>query len=307
MMQNIEQVKKSNNKLGQGISALISAERQQNNTLNQTQSKDAVLDIDINKIEAGVYQPRHNFDKSKLDELAQSIKENSIIQPIIVRPNNEKQDKYEIIAGERRFRASKIAGLKTIPAIVKKVNNHQALEIALIENIQRSELSVIDEAKGYKRLASEFSYTQDQISSKVGKSRSHIANLMRLLLLPSAVQGLVDDGLISMGHARALINSDKAQEIAEEILERSLTVRDVEKIISNEFKGLKKVSNTKFKGKAQEFSDVEKRLSLATNMDSEVKYNISKKYGQLVLKFSDINQVEQLIKNLNEYNSQKIS
>ncbi len=296
-MQELNNFKKNNSRLGQGISALVGAEKQKNHFENNDKEKEIVANIDLEKITAGIYQPRQSFDDNLLEELAQSIRENSVIQPIIVRPINEAGDKYEIIAGERRFRASKIAGLDKIPAIIKRVNNHQALEMALIENIQRSELSVIEEAKGFKRLATDFSYTQEQIAKKVGKSRSHVTNLMRLLQLPQTVQNLVDDGLITMGHARALVNSDKAEELADMILEDSLTVRDVENIISNEFKPKKSNKNIA-NNQNEKILEIEKNISELSNMKAQIKYSDKANNGQIILKFNNIELLTDLVEKL---------
>jgi ParB family chromosome partitioning protein len=292
--------KNINNKLGQGISALISAEKHNSRNILYNNLRVEVVDLEIDKIKAGSCQPRYNFNENDLEELAQSIKENDVIQPIIVRPIDEKEGKYEIIAGERRFRASKIANLKTIPAIIKKLNNHQALEMALIENIQRSELSVIEEAKGFKRLSTDFSYNQEHIARKVGKSRSHVANLMRLLSLPESVQSLVDDNLITMGHARALINCSNAEEVAHLILEKSLTVRDVENIANNKIK-LKPIQRNSAET-INEIEDMTKIINNLSNMDAKIKYNNAKNTGQITLKFKDLALLKNLIQILQNDN-----
>jgi len=169
--------------------------------------------------------------------------------------------------------------------------------MALIENIQRSELSVIEEAKGFKRLATDFSYTQEQIAKKVGKSRSHVTNLMRLLQLPQTVQNLVDDGLITMGHARALVNSDKAEELADMILEDSLTVRDVENIISNEFKPKKSNKNIA-NNQNEKILEIEKNISELSNMKAQIKYSDKANNGQIILKFNNIELLTDLVEKL---------
>ena len=221
-------------KLGRGLSALLGESKSKKEFIPFSNKIDGenVDFIPLNKIIAGIYQPRQNFNQNELVELADSIKESGVIQPIILRKAED--DHYEIIAGERRFRASKIAGLKTIPAIVKKINNHEALELAIVENIQRSDLSPIEEARGYQRLVDEFSYTQEQIAKRTGKSRSHITNLLRLLGLPENVRDLLDRGLISMGHARAIINSIDPAKLARRIIDEELTVRDVEILVRDE-------------------------------------------------------------------------
>jgi ParB family chromosome partitioning protein len=222
-------------KLGKGLSALLGESKSKKIDLPQQTADfmEAVKLIPLNKITAGVYQPRKIFNQTELEELADSIKENGLIQPIILRKAND-DDSFEIIAGERRFRATEIAGFSSIPAIVKKINNHEALELAIIENIQRSDLSLIEEAEGYKKLIEEFSYTQDQIAKRVGKSRSHITNLLRLLSLPQMARDHLDQKLISMGHARAIINSNDPEALVQKIIRDSLSVRNVEDLVRDE-------------------------------------------------------------------------
>lgn len=297
---------KNNKKLGQGISALIGGDRngQSLSIFGDNDRSEKVSEIEIDKIIAGIYQPRTFFNDEYLQELSDSIKENGVIQPIIVRQIKE-DDKYEIIAGERRFRASKLANLKKIPAIVKKLNNHQALEFALIENIQRQDLTVIEEAQGYKKLVDEFFYNHDQIAKKVGKSRSHISNLLRLLMLPDSIQHLINDGLITMGHARALINVENSEEIAKDILEKSLTVREVEEIARDYSKSQKNESQNRIYSLKDNsnINDLENRLSELTLMTASIKYNKYQNSGKITLKFDDYKKVNDLINILKTYES----
>lgn len=237
---------KEERKLGRGLSALLGESKSKKETISFNNENASLIEsIDLTKIVAGVYQPRKHFDEQEINELADSIREHGVIQPIILR-KSDTDESYEIIAGERRFRASKIAGLKKIPAIVKKINNHEALEFAIIENVQRSDLSLIEEAQGYKQLLEEFSYTQEEIAKKLGKSRSHVTNILRLLTLPQIVRELLNQKLISMGHARAIINSNNPERLAQKIVDYSLTVRHVEEIVRIE-KGEKeeKISKNK--------------------------------------------------------------
>jgi ParB family chromosome partitioning protein len=232
-------------KLGRGLSALLGENKSKTSIINSNfnnvrsdlandpRNQGFVEKIPANKIIAGVYQPRQNFVEKEIQELAESIRQQGLIQPILLRKKGD-EDLYEIIAGERRFRACQIAGINEIPAIVKKINNHDALEIALIENIQREDLSVMEEARGYQRLIDEFSYLQEVVAKKVGKSRSHIANLLRLLNLPNEVQEFLDKKLISMGHARAIANANDPEELANKIVNESLTVRQAENIARDE-------------------------------------------------------------------------
>jgi len=284
--------KEINNKLGQGISALIGNNKNNPNRNTDMINNDIATEIELDKIVAGKYQPRLNFDYDELERLALSIKENKLIQPIIVRKLKD-SDLYEIIAGERRYRAAKLAKLTKISAIIKKINDKQALEIAIVENIQRKDLSVIEEAKGYKRMADEFGYNQEEISSKVSKSRSHIANLLRLLQLPENVQNMVNDNLLTMGHARALINSSNPEVMANIILQDSLNVREVEDMI----RGDKEIKYNKKKVKNNEYNNISKIIEEKYNVKTIIKYN-NKKNGQIIIKFDEIEKMQKIINKL---------
>lgn len=301
MKQEIQQEKK----LGRGLSALLGDSKSKNESLPLNRPANSTIEfININKIIAGIYQPRQNFDQNELDELSNSIKENGLIQPIILRKAKE-EDHYEIIAGERRFRAVRLAGLDKIPAIIKKINNHEALELAIIENVQRTDLSLIEEASGYKQLISEFSYTQEQIAKKLGKSRSHITNLLRLLTLPQIVHDLLNKKLISMGHARAIINSNNPEKLAKKTVDESLTVRHVEDLVRDEkvekIKNIPLLVRTESKIKfvnTQHLSALENRLSEAVGMEAKISYNSFKNSGRIFIKFDEFEKVQQLIEKL---------
>lgn len=295
----------NNKKLGRGLSALL-GESKGSNQLPVNKNQETVSDIELTRIIAGIYQPRQNFNDTEIEELADSIREKGVIQPIILRKIDD-ENNYEIIAGERRFRACQLLGLKTIPAIVKKLNNHEALELALIENIQRSDLSPIEEALGYKKLINEFSYTQDQISKKLGKSRSHIANLLRLLSLPERVQNMLNMKQISMGHARAIINSQNPEELAERIIADSLNVRNVEDLIRDEkVRKVEKFSSlaqkeTKIKFVNSDYlNKIEKELSNLTEMEAKIFYNSFKESGKITIKFEGIEALQELLKKLQQ-------
>ncbi len=291
-------------KLGRGLSALLGESHAKKDSLISTPDFKAVESIDISKINAGVYQPRKNFDSAELQELANSIKENGLIQPIILRKIGN-EDHYEIIAGERRFRATILAGLSKISAIVKKINNHEALELAIIENIQRTDLSLIEEADGYQKLIEEFSYSQDQIAKRVGKSRSHVANLLRLLGLPTSVREMLDKKLISMGHARAIINSNNPEKLAKKIIDEALTVRHAEDLVRDE--RVEKVKSTpllvrtesriKFIN-SEHLTILENKLSELSGMEAKISYNSFKNNGRISIKFGDFEKVQQLIEKL---------
>jgi len=272
--------KKSPKKLGMGLSSLLSSdeglasvvktkiESKINNNNNSKKSKDPFpslnviksnLDKKIGNLEnkeneqiklpiqnliSGKFQPRKHFDQTELDELAESIRSNGILQPILVRPLNEKGSSYEIIAGERRWRAAQIVKLHEVPVIIRDFDDSTALGVALIENLQRSDLNIIEEAEGFRSLMLKFEYTQEKLSSQLGKSRSHIANVLRLLSLPNNVKRHISNGDLSFGHARVLVSlpEDKAKEVADRIIDEELSVRKTEKLV-NHIKRTKAVSN----------------------------------------------------------------
>jgi ParB family chromosome partitioning protein len=220
--------------LGRGLEELFNNENlnldQIEESIYETALKDEIIEIDINELRVNPYQPRKVFDKEALQELADSIKEHGVFQPIIVKRSIKG---YEIVAGERRFRASKLAGKTTIPAIVRDFNDEQMMEIALLENLQRENLTAIEEAQAYKNMLEQLNLTQEELAKKVGKSRSHITNILGLLRLPEDVQNMVNSSKISMGHARILSKLDNEEEIrnlANKIVEEKMSVRDIEKI-----------------------------------------------------------------------------
>ncbi|HEU5046792.1 MAG TPA: ParB/RepB/Spo0J family partition protein [Rickettsiales bacterium] len=235
-------VKKSNARgLGKGLSALMSDTYSQApaapaQPANQDRPEQSAAELPkqtlkLSQLRSGKYQPREHFNESALSDLANSIKKNGVMQPILVRMIGA--DLYEIVAGERRWRASKIAGLDEIPVVIRDLTDEQALELAIVENVQREGLHPLEEAAGYQRLMDEFGYTQENIASTVHKSRSHIANLLRLLSLPKDIQELLTTEKLTMGHARALIGVESASQIAEEIIRRNLSVRQTEKLVSD--------------------------------------------------------------------------
>ncbi len=208
--------------LGQGISALLGPDL--------PQEKDQLKEVSLDRLIPGKYQPRKTIAPTALQELADSIKENGVIQPIVVR---ELGDRYEIIAGERRWRASKLAQLETVPIVIKDLDDKQSLEMALLENIQREDLDPMEESLGYQRLMEEFSYTQETLSKILGKSRSHIANLLRLQNLPEALKIFVREGKLSAGHARALLGHPHPEEAAKTVIRQGLNVRQTEALCQN--------------------------------------------------------------------------
>mgnify|MGYP006138082061 FL=1 len=266
--------------LGRGLSSLI-GETKQETSINKLQ----ISDLHSNK-----FQPRKKFDEVNLQDLANSIKERGIIQPIIVRKSSNKNFKYEIIAGERRWLAAQKAGLHEVPVVITDVDDLKSLEFAIIENVQRNDLNVIEEAKGYQRLIEEFSYDQEKVSKFIGKSRSHIANFLRLLSLPEVVLKLVEDNKITAGHAKTLVGLNNVEFVAKKIIEKNLSVRQAEQFVKT-FK-IKKQSFKSMKDpnlKALESSVVDK---IGLNILIKNKKNNT---GSLVVEYKDLDQLNKII------------
>lgn len=223
----------SNSKgLGKGLSVLM-AEDYSQQTLQQASGETNITELPTNSLTSGQFQPRQYFDDKYLNELADSIRSNGVMQPILVRALSTKKNgaAYEIIAGERRWRASKLAGLQKIPVLVKELEDNKALEIALIENIQRQDLNALEESEGYQQLMDKFNYTQEALSKVVGKSRSYVANALRLLGLPDVIKKHLNEGKLSAGHARALLTSENPESLAKIVIEKELNVRQVEALV----------------------------------------------------------------------------
>lgn len=217
--------------LGRGLSSLMGEAAlvevaPQSASNAAAESQQGIMRLHVGQLAAGKYQPRHHFDEEALAELADSIERHGLMQPIMVREIGT--GRYEIIAGERRFRAAKLAKLEEVPVIIRDLTDSQALELALIENIQRADLNPLEEAAGYQRLMDEFGYTQEKLAPIVGKSRSHIANLLRLLKLPDSIKRRIDSGELTMGHARALLMAKDPEELAQQIVGIGLSVRQAE-------------------------------------------------------------------------------
>ncbi|MCC8416828.1 MAG: ParB/RepB/Spo0J family partition protein [Rickettsia endosymbiont of Gnoriste bilineata] len=288
-----------NKNLGKGLSALLGEE------VFTVEKDELVKIIDIDKIEARNNQPRKKFEYDKIKELADSISNNGLLQPIIV--SSVSDGKYKIIAGERRWRACKVAKLNDIPAIIKDIGDKEIIEIALIENIQREELSVIEESEGFERLIKEFGYTQEQLAEKVSKSRSHIANLLRLNQLPQSIKDKINEGLLTMGHARCLINHQQAEVIANHIIENDLSVRQTEDIVrnwsKNEYTKTPEHDKRIGRGLIKE-SSKENDLQLLAKSLSE-RFNIKvtiEDYpvgGKLIFHYSNLEELDSILSRLN--------
>ena len=286
----------TNNKkfgLGRGLEALLGDEEINLNLDDETTDVSSFVEntvfksekneIKISDIAPCSFQPRTEFDRDALESLAQSIKEKGVLQPLLVRKKN---DKYEIIAGERRWRAAQLAGLEKVPAIVKDLSDSETLEIALIENLQRENLSAIEEAEGLNRLMNEYEYTQEVIGKVIGKSRSYIANTLRLLGLPEEIKQLVKENKLSAGHARALIGCENAIELANKIVKEGLSVREAETLAANA-KGFS-VKNIAPKEPKPVDRDLEKIMAdLEAKLKLKVKINAGKKgKGSITLHYN---------------------
>mgnify|MGYP001159445915 CR=1 FL=1 len=273
--------------LGRGLSALF-GDIEKKSESNKTQaSKVSIADLQRNK-----YQPRTIFDEEKLAELSSSIKENGVIQPIAVRPNKYEPGKYEIVAGERRWLAAQKAGLNEVPVVVLNIDDQKSLEIAIVENVQRQDLNVIEEAKGYQRLVKEFGYDHEKISKFMSKSRSHISNTLRLLSLPKDILGLLEEGKLTAGQARPLIGMANASEIAENIVKKKVAAREVE-LLAKRKKGGKNLKKIEDPNISFVRNEIESKLGL--NVEIVNKKNNS---GKIVIKYKSLDQFELISKKL---------
>ena len=276
--------------LGKGLSALFGEiENKIDNKSNQKNTI-AISDLERNK-----FQPRIIFDEEKLKELSLSIKENGIIQPIAVRPNKYDPGKFEIVAGERRWLAAQKAGLNEVPVIVLNIDDQKSLEIAIVENVQRQDLNIIEEAKGYKRLSQEFGYDHDKISKFMSKSRSHVSNTLRLLTLPDDVIGLLEEGKLTAGQARPLIGMPNASEIAENIAKKKVAVREVE--------AMARQKKTKVSEKIEDPNIIFVRNELESKLGLNVEImNKKNNSGKVVIKYKTLDQFELISKLLTREN-----
>ena len=277
--------------LGIGLEQLFNNENLDLQSFEQrvyeTTNKEEIIEVAISELRPNPYQPRKVFDSEALSDLASSIKEHGVFQPIIVKKSIKG---YEIIAGERRVRASKLAGLEKVPAIVRNLNDEQMMEIALLENLQRENLSAIEEAKAYKSMIENLHLTQEQLSVKVGKSRSHVTNILGLLRLPSEVQEMVVNKKISMGHARVLskLESDeKIIEMAHDIVDKKIPVRNVEELSQNTEKKVKNVKTSKTQN--NEFFEVEEMLK--EKLDTKVKI----KDNKIIVSFANVADLNRIL------------
>ena len=279
--------------LGRGLSSLIPETpvdlKSDGNTGGKT--------LPIDQLKPSPFQPRRYFSEDELNGLADSIRAKGVMQPLLVRTSSDGSDGYEIIAGERRWRAAQLAGIHELPVLVRELSDRETLEVALLENIQREDLSAFEEAEGYRRLIDEFSHTQQELADSLGKSRSHIANLLRLLSLPAPVRSMVEKGDLSAGHARALLNADEPLSLAETIVKRGLNVRQTEMLVRlQKSGGTVPTSSSKSAEKDPDTLALERELS--TLLGLKVTFAAQGKGGAMTIAYRTLDQLDSLLQRL---------
>ena len=255
----------------------------------------ASRNVPIEFLRPSPLQPRRLFDQGELETLAESIRERGILQPLLVRPGTSGAAGYEIVAGERRWRAAQLAGLHELPVVVRELSDRVTLELALVENLQRSDLSALDEARAYRRLTEEFAHTQEAVADAVGKSRSHVANTLRLLTLPPAVQELVEAGSLSAGHARALVGNPDAERLAQTVIERGLSVREAEALA--DAAGARRERGAPA-ARREDANATELAAQLTQSLGLEVAIKAKRQGGLLTIRYSDPAQLDGLLSRL---------
>ena len=279
-----------NQRLGKGLSFLMGEDYLGQNTSENNK----IQTIAIGLLKPSRFQPRRVFNEESLEDLVKSIQNKGVLQPLLVR--SIPMGGYEIIAGERRFRASQKAGLQQIPVIIKDFNDKDALEVALIENLQREDLNPLEEAEAYIRLLKEYKYTQENLAEVLGKSRSYIANMMRLVELPEKIKELLESKQITAGHARALLGVEKAEDLALEVINKGLTVRETEKLADKDKNPSQK--HVKIQQKDEDIRILEGDLSNKLGMKVQIKWNGKK--GTLSLKYNSVEQLQKILEKLTE-------
>jgi len=279
----------SKRRLGRGLAALIGQ-------MDQPLPVDAAPKeispdrmVPIEHVSRNPRNPRRQFDEAELQDLASSISQHGIVQPVVVRPVG---DRYEIIAGERRWRAAQLAGLHEIPVIVRDVDDRTALEIAIVENVQRADLNPLEEALGYDQLIAEYGYTQNDLGGIIGKSRSHVANSLRLLKLPEPVRDMLSSGELSAGHARALVTTSNPVSLARTIVAKGMSVRDAERLAQNDIKAQSETNQSKVEKKDSDTLALERTLS--DSLGLEVRINHKGGPGQIRINYRTLDQLEEI-------------
>ncbi|MFT4742469.1 MAG: ParB family chromosome partitioning protein [Yoonia sp.] len=285
--------------LGRGLSALMSDVTQEIAPQVGQAPRRADFFVPVEQVQPNPDQPRRAFDDAALQELAASIAEKGVIQPLIVREHPTRTGIYEIVAGERRWRASQIAQLHDVPVVVRQYTDTEVLEVAIIENIQRADLNPIDEGAGYRQLMQKFGHTQEQLSSVLGKSRSHIANVIRLLSLPDGVRTYLVEGKLTAGHARTLIGHDDAQRLADHIVKTGMSVRDAEKLAKQGLTKTKTAKSAKISTiKDADTVQIEGELSAALGMKVTIDHAAGNEGGRLSVSYRNLDQLDDLLRAL---------
>ncbi len=279
--------------LGRGLSALMADVKDDAESHKDATSEGGSNLIPIEKILPNPDQPRRNFVVAELDDLAASIREKGIIQPLILRKNAKHPGSFEIVAGERRWRAAQIAQLHEVPAIVRDYDDAEVLEIAIVENVQRADLNPAEEAAGYRQLVVSFGYTQEKLASVVGKSRPYIANLLRLLTLPDEVLVYVREGKLSAGHARALVTAENPVELARRVVKQGLSVREIERLARAKTPGKKNGASVK-REKDADTRALEADLSANLGMKVIINHTANAENGTLTISYKSLNQLDDL-------------
>lgn len=280
-------------RLGRGLASLINEEA----NVAAVTGIEGMRTVAIEALNASPLNPRTTFTEAELDELADSIRMRGLVQPIVVRPISGGGTGYEIIAGERRWRAAQKASLHEVPVIVRNLSDKEALELAIIENVQRSDLNAMEEANGYQQLIDAYDYTQEDLAGVVGKSRSHLANTLRLLKLPPAVQTLISEGVLSAGHARALVGRDDAEQLARDIVKRAMSVRDVEAMIQKRGKGSGGKRKSASAEKGADLRAAERELADALGLGVQIVSGRGEK-GELRISYATLEQYEDVRRRL---------
>lgn len=279
--------------LGRGLSALLGEESEDYASLDRRR---ATGTVPIDMIHPSPFQTRRRFDESEMEALVESMREKGVLQPILVRRHPETAEAYQIVAGERRWRAAQRARLHEVPVIIKDLADREVLEISLIENIQREDLSALEEAEGYRRLLEEFSHTQEELARVVGKSRSHVANLVRLLGLPEPVKKLLDSGALTAGHARALLKVGEPEALAREVVRRGLNVRQTERLVQR-----RRASGSEKRRARQKDADI---LALERNLSAFLGLKVTiaprRTGGDLVIRYHTVEQLDDLLQRLSQ-------
>lgn len=284
----------SKKRLGRGLAALIGEIDRPAEERKVPISSERSVPIEF--VTRNPRNPRRMFSEVELEDLAQSIKEHGVVQPIVVRPAPNEPDRFELIAGERRWRASQRAGVDTIPVIIRDVDDRVALEIAIVENVQRADLNAVEEAMGYQQLIDNHDYTQNDLAQVIGKSRSHVANTLRLLKLPQRVQDFISDGALSAGHARSLITMEDPTALAERVVKEGLSVRQVEALSQARNGGEPKPNKSAPVEKDADTKALEKLLSDVTGMKVEI--NHRERGGEVKVRYSSLEQLDEICRRL---------